>query len=235
MVFSPVSEDQLATIDTLRDNHYKQLRFTYFQDQHTLIVKVGMPGGVHGQATEDFSYMLRKKTIPMNLARELKNMGSTRYQAITSSNEADSAFRPSSSRPTIAHWPTVVIECGVSEGLNQLKMDACWWLNSSSGDVNIVLIIAIKQANKVIHIEKWEMVTVPNEQDIQGSANDFRKTPAHTGEVDILWPIAATGSLTLEFEKVFLRLPVPDTSEGDIIFSVADLEEWATDIWSALP
>ncbi|CUS12168.1 unnamed protein product, partial [Tuber aestivum] len=117
-----------------------------------------MPGRVHEQATRTFGRILWEKTIPMGLTRELQDMGSTRYQGSAVSKEPDSAFIPKSSRPGPGHWPTVVIDCGVSEGLTQLKTDACWWLNNSSGDVKIVLIFSIKPVIKKIHIEKWEMV-----------------------------------------------------------------------------
>ncbi|KAG0123603.1 hypothetical protein HOY82DRAFT_636846 [Tuber indicum] len=175
-----------------------------------------MPGGVHELATRDFGNIVCRKIIPMGLYRDLKYMGCT-----------------SRSAPREAQWPSVVIECGVAEGLRQLKTDSCWWLKSSSRDVKIVLLFAIKAAFKTIRIEKWEMVRVPNALATQANPNEVARIPALTTEVDILYPVSATGSLILEFSKVFLRPPVQNTLEGDIIFSASDLEDWATDIWDA--
>ncbi|KAG0123935.1 hypothetical protein HOY82DRAFT_494705 [Tuber indicum] len=233
VVFSPISEDQLTKIDEYRDNHYKQLRFTYLKYQQTLIVKVGMPGPVHELVTSEFGRILWIKTIPMGLVGELKDMRGTRYEGIECSKEADSAFKPKSLRPYTTQWPTVVIESGVSEGLSQLQTDACWWLRSSSGAVKIVLIFSIIEADKKIHIEKWEMVCVRNELATRGSPDEIVMRAARTAEVDILHPVSATGSLTLEFSKVFVRQPAQDTLEGDILFTVADLQNWAAEVWSA--
>jgi hypothetical protein len=44
---------------------------------------------------------------------------------------------------------------------------------------------------------------------------------------------AVTGaSLILELEKILLRVPVPP--EGDVIFTAANLQAWATDFWSMI-
>jgi len=42
----------------------------------------------------------------------------------------------------------------------------------------------------------------------------------------------ATGPLTLEFQSVFLRAPVP--LESDVVFTVADLERWAGFFWGCV-
>lgn len=52
-------------------------------------------------------------------------------------------------------WPILVFDSGFSEGLDRLRVDARWWLVNSRGDVNIVIIISIKSAEKSLRIEKW--------------------------------------------------------------------------------
>ncbi|RPA90186.1 hypothetical protein L873DRAFT_1565744, partial [Choiromyces venosus 120613-1] len=193
------------------------------------IVKI-MPGAVHEVATSEFGRILWEKSAAMGLRRNLGDMGGTRYQGIASSKEADSAFKPLS-RPHRADWPTLVIESGVSEKLPRLRADARWWLENSSGDVNIVLLFSILAAAQTIHLEKWEIMSVPNLQVTRLHPHPFVMTPTQTDQVDIVQPIAAGGALTLDFAKIFLRQPVQGGLEGNIIFTTLDLEEWAHDVW----
>ncbi|CUS15112.1 unnamed protein product, partial [Tuber aestivum] len=158
LVFSPVSEEQLAKIERLRDANYKQLHFLYVNQAQTLVAKL-MLSGIHEVATSEFGRMLWKKTASMgdDLDEDLLDMRGTRYKGVSSSKEADSAFRPQSSRPHKTNWPTVVVESGVSETLERLRVDAKWWLYNSSGDVRIVLLFSIKEVGQEILIEQWEL------------------------------------------------------------------------------
>ncbi|RPA95775.1 hypothetical protein L873DRAFT_1845854 [Choiromyces venosus 120613-1] len=169
----------------------------------------------------------------MGLRGNLRDMRGSRYQGIASSKEADSAFKPLS-RPRKADWPTLVIESGVSEKLPRLRVDARWWLENSSGDVNIVLLFSISEAAQMIHLEKWELVSVPNLQVTPAHPQPFVMTPTQTDHIDIVQPIAAGGALTLDFAKIFLRQPVQGGLEGNMIFTTLDLEGWADGVWQSV-
>jgi len=208
LAFSPVTEPQLAKIEELRDTRYKQLRFFYLYQPQTLIVKL-MLGPTHQLATSEFGRMLWKKTasIGSRLDEDLKDMRSTRYKWIPAvkeastikeasaskkestigSKEADSTFRPKSTRPNKEDWPTLAIESGVSEKLPRLRVDAKWWLSSSSRKVNIVLIFAINEANKTVLIEQWEIFSTENFTTTHTRSKDFVQIPKCRTSFTIAW------------------------------------------------
>lgn len=88
--------------------------------------------------------------------RDLIPIGSTRYQGSQSSKEPDAGYKPLPARSLVSDWPTIVFEVGLSESLSQLRTDTEWWLVNSGGQVMIALIISLKPAFSVIHIEKWD-------------------------------------------------------------------------------
>jgi len=185
LIFSSVTESQLDKIQQLRDTRYKSLRFFYLNEPKTLIVKPMTIGGLHEQAMSRFAEMFKEKVarIRPGLAQDLIDMRGTTYVANLGRKEADSAFRPESSRPTRAHWPTLVVETGVSQSLSQLRVAANWWLCNSWGNVNIVLLFSIDEENREILIEQWEgsrpAVTT------RSQSNNPTVTPIRTGLFDI--------------------------------------------------
>ncbi|KAG0643077.1 hypothetical protein HOY80DRAFT_529612 [Tuber brumale] len=88
----------------------------------------------------------------MGLDDKLLDMRGTRYQGLECCKEADSAFKPISFRPGGVGWPTLVVECGVSESLDGLRWDAKWWLKNSGWSVYIVLLFSISSATQLIQI-----------------------------------------------------------------------------------
>ncbi|RPA92418.1 hypothetical protein L873DRAFT_1709892, partial [Choiromyces venosus 120613-1] len=242
MVFSPVTQDKLTAIGHLRDTHHKGLRFLYLNHEQALIAKI-MLGELHELFHREFAYMCREKAAMMGLGHELRDVGGRTFQGISSRKEPDTPFKPSS-RPLESNWPTVVIECGVSESLRHLKVDSRWWLVNSLGEVKIVFLISISKPARRIHIEQWEIATVQNPQRTRANPPDFVTRPTKIYEVDIAGPVAlapavpapagptpvVTGApLTLDFDKIFLRQP--HQGEGNIILTAQDLGRYAFDVW----
>lgn len=171
VVFSSVSEKQLAKIDKLRDARYPSLRFMYIEVYQTLIVKIASP--LHEIVHREFEKLLWSKITPMGLLRNLGGMGSTRYKGISVKKEPDSCYKPRS-RAGAASWPTVAVECGVSEDIGRLRVDANWWLTNPPLDpVNIVILFSVNKADRTIDIEKWERVRLLNRR-------SERNTPSAT-------------------------------------------------------
>jgi hypothetical protein len=134
----------------------------------------------------------------------------------------------------------LVFEAGVSVTHAKLRTDADWWLTNSGGEVKIVIVISIVRAAKNLLIEKCLSQARPGPAT---RANPRVSTKIR--ELTILQnpPIppppgtiptyTITGApLILEFEKLLLRAPVPP--EGDVIFTVADLQAWGDEFWSVL-
>ena len=207
-IFSPVTEPQLANIQELRDTRCKQLHFFYLNQPQTLIVKL-MPGPTHERATSQFGRRFWKKTasIGPDLDEDLIDMRGTRYKGIPAvkeastikeastgnkeltigSKEADSAFRPDSTRPDPEDWPTLAIESGVSEKLPKLRRDANWWLSCSSGKVYIVLIFSISEKNRTVLIEQWEICSTENLTTTRSRPKDFVEIPMCRTSFTIAW------------------------------------------------
>jgi len=229
MVFLSVTQEHIANIHRIRDirRRHRGINIMYLKNEEVLILKMNL-SGVPGMAYIEFGIMLRMKTIQMGLRDGFYGMGRTTFEGLIGQKEADSTFKPSVRRMA-ADWPTVVFECGFSQSLERLRVDSCWWLQSST-DVKIVLLFAISEAEKRIHLEQWEMITLPNSPASQAHSAPVTTTLRKTNEIDIVAGVALGAPLTFDFQKVFLRPPVQ--GEGDIVFSAQELERWAAHIWA---
>jgi len=231
-VFSHITPHQLATLDDFRTTHCKSLRFLYYEYEETLIVRI-MPGTTHELSCRGFEIALYQKLTQMALLHELLNTAATTYKGVGCGGEADSSFRPLSTRPLSTDWPTLVVEHGVSQSLKGLRGDASWWLTSSNGQVKIVLLFSISEKNRKIQIEQWEMSAGPDEQITGGKQDLDPRRPKRVNKIEISETDAGGAVLKLSCEKLFLREPV--TGEKNICLSTEDLETYASYAWGQLP
>ena len=211
-VFSQVTQHQFADLERFRDTNCKSLRFLYYEKEETLIVKI-MAGPAHEVTCARFQFLLNTKVAAMGLGNELCDMRTTKYQGKGSGKQPDCAFQPRSPRPDITDWPTLVVECGVSQSLKSLRGDSHWWFTNSEGKVKTILLFSVLEKKRKIYIEQWEM----------------RKEAKCIRTIDIVEADAAGGSLRLSFEHLFLRKPMK--GETDIVFSTEDLEELGAYVW----
>ena len=233
MIFRPVTTNDLLKIKRARENGKisRGVRLTHYVDWEILILKV--PTAKHEIAHRNFSDELKIGADGMGLRRELTNLGSTTFKTSRMSKEGDSAFKPRSMRPLETDWPTIVIESGWSESLTRLKIDARRWLENSGGKVKIVLLISIGRRARTMIIEKWENSPVPANRPLTRSNTTQIPTQIQVITIDSNTNVVNGAPLTLEFPKIFLRQAVPP-QEHDFTFTRQDLEEFATDFWSAL-
>ena len=102
------------------------------------------------------SRKLDQAAVHMGLEDELLPTGSKRIKSASRTKEPDSSWRPRSlpvCRTT--PWPTVVINSGCSGSLSRLRFEAHWWMTSSRGGVNAVIIIVIHSSHPQLVLEKW--------------------------------------------------------------------------------
>ncbi|KAG0135874.1 hypothetical protein HOY82DRAFT_628697 [Tuber indicum] len=257
-VFSPVTEDELVDINDFRDTHHKGLRFMYLNNEQALIVKI-MPGAAHEMANGSLAIAFWIKAHAMGVNQALGPINSKRFRGIGGQKEADAAVKPLLYRPLETDWPTLVIECGVTESLKHLRAVAHWWLEKSMRDVKIVLLVSVSKAARTIHLEQWEMFTVQSQLSTRSSSHPpiIKPTkirtvnivgpvpapvipqpavsapagPVPAGPVPAPAPVATGGPLTLNFDKIFLRQPLAAQGEGDIIFTTQDLQNYASQVW----
>jgi hypothetical protein len=241
LIFRGVTKDQLARIDHDRASIGKHIRMTHYTDTDLLTIKV--PSTEHEQAHLSLSDEVNYKLERMGLARRsLWGCGGTKYAGFGCSKEGDSTYKPKWCRAGKDNWPTLVFEAGLSETLANVRTDAEWWLTNSRGEVKIAIVISIKPAQKSLWIEKWCLQPRrPAAPVIR--ANDL--VPTKIQELTIIQnphippprgtisTYLVTGApLILEFDKLLLRAPV--LPEGDVIFTAADLQAWADELWSMI-
>jgi len=236
VVFTSVSEEQLTTIDKLRNDHYKRLRFMYLEQQQTLIVKI-MAGELHEVVHRKFECMLNEKAARMGLPDDLGLIGGARHKGNSSRKEPDSCYIPRSR--VLAggtRWPTLAVESGVSQTIERLRVDANWWIMNSSGAVNIVLVFSVKKADRIIDIEQWETGSLIHRRSPRLNPPNPPSTPMKPKRVNIITipqPDDDQRSLILDFKKVFDRNPdrAENSLESDFEFTPEDLSRLAAYIW----
>ncbi|RPA90369.1 hypothetical protein L873DRAFT_1821230, partial [Choiromyces venosus 120613-1] len=109
--------------------------------------------------------------------------------------------------------------------------DAGWWLENSVGQVKMVLLISFSETKREIHIEQWEMVTIPNPHVPQGQRDPARTAPTIMRELDISAAVRKGASLMANLQSIFLRprVNVPFVQgagqrEGNIVFTEPKLK-----------
>lgn len=191
-----------------------------------------MLGEIHEFLKKEFQFAFQAKLAAMGISRDgLTNVANATFKGNVNGKEADMAFRPDKdSAGEERFWPTLAIECAVSESRKRLKVDACWWFGNSNPpeDVKIVLLFYACRVSRRIRIEKWEMRNVPNPSPTRAYSGDERPSPTNIHEVDIIGGSVTGAPLILEFGKIFLRQP--DPGQGDIIFTEHDLVAYATEV-----
>ncbi|KAK4862984.1 hypothetical protein LT330_010089 [Penicillium expansum] len=169
----------------------------------------------------------------MGLHRSISMTGTHGVRGRYCEKQADESWLPR--QPILGRstkWPTVTVEMGVSESYRKLKADAEWWLTNSRGDVKLVIIVSVNRKTPQI---KFETVTLtpatlrlqrPRDvPTIRQSITTSRdpKRPDATITVSPLVP------LTIQFEELFCRQPVPP--EHNIDLSPDQLREISGQVW----
>lgn len=150
--------------------------------------------------------------------------------------EGDSTGGPEATRGKSDSWPTLVIEAGYSESLVQLRRDMEWWFTESNHDVKIVVLVKLDRAHNMIVLEKWQEEQLPAQPGIP-ITRSAPLVPVLRQNIEIHRDITANppaynvtrGALVLGFRDLFLRNP--RRGEGNFVFSVQELGEYARVAW----
>lgn len=223
---------QLANIDRVHETGYKRPRFLYLNEPKVLIVKY-MQGPMHEIVVKGFESTIWGKIYAEGQKAEISPAGSTTYQGTGSGKEADASLRPRRARPNDSDWPTVVLECGLSEYARRLAVDARWWLHNSEGAVKIVLLVFASAKEKTIRVELWQLDTIENKEVTH--ENDIVEVtmPTLKNAINITAGGVTGDPLTLKFKDIFLRKPKTKRGEADYVFSVEDMRSYYDHLWPA--
>ena len=181
----------------------------------------------------------------MNLQQHWTPIGATTYRAREGhpggdGGEGDSCGGPKPDRGENKDWPTLVIEAGHSESLPQLRLDIRWWFSTSNHDVKIVILAKFDHGQRSIILEKWEEEERAPRQGAATTRWSAAIEPVLQQAITITYDNTGDprntasytvngGALVLEFRLLFLREPGP--GEGDIVFSIPELQSYAADVW----
>lgn len=175
-----------------------------------------MPGPHHEAASKIFGSTLDAKLYKMGLLYECGRVDSMLFKGRTCGKMGDVVWRPYKQRPDELDWPSVVIECGVSQTQPSLRSAAKWWLSNSGGDVQKVLLIHVKKAEKKLHLELWGVGPVDCRYDLRGHRGSTRDLPKRMHQIDIVGSSAPEGaSLTISFHDLLLRSPVQQVNSAE--------------------
>lgn len=201
-------------------------RLQYDFDTEDLIVKL-MPGLEHELVHTQFMRKLDKKLSAMGLSDEAVSfVGSATYIGNSRAKQGDAGIRPVAMRNR-DEWPTVVVECGISESLARLRIDAHWWIANSAGDVKVVIIVALDVATRNFVIEKWQpgAVSASGPMTRARSGQPIRTASIGISEQPPTNDFVASDNLVINFKDLMLCDPIPP--QQDIVFTRQELEAWA--------
>lgn len=159
-------------------------------------------------------------------------VGSTRFEGTIDDHgkEADFALRPAT-RVERTSWPSLVIEVGYSERLDDLHSDASWWLRNSQGRTRFVIVAKISRDPFTLRIECWKWGCPETEGDaalwIPKCIQDFE--------------INADGDVTSPLASLELRIPYDSlfdisssTISNVIVISFPELSHLAVRVFRSL-
>ncbi|KAI1802541.1 hypothetical protein F4811DRAFT_529107 [Daldinia bambusicola] len=211
----------------------------YHASEGILIVTI--PTDLHESLHLGLHRIYDHKLVRSGQERGWKAIGSTTFRPRGhpggDGGEGDSSGGPKPTRHALGAWPTLVIEAGDSESLSALQDDMRWWFSASDHDVKIVLLAKFDHENQRIIIEKWEeaLQIRPGATTTRRAATGPILQPVLRQHITITRDIptdsyhVTRGALVLSFRLLFLRDPSPQ--EGDYVISIAELQDYARDVW----
>ncbi|GKZ16864.1 hypothetical protein AbraIFM66951_006357 [Aspergillus brasiliensis] len=175
LIIHKMPQHELSALEEARLTHENRLyllplTFIYFEAEETLLVKI--TDLQHTVLRTLFDNMLGFETIVPGIFR-LESIepgsGGLLYPYCSSSSTIipDRAFFPASG---------LLVEMGISEPLEQLRVDAKLWLECSGYYIKNVLLLKLDRPRRVIRLERWSVFRRP----------DLSLMPVHLDKYDVL-------------------------------------------------
>ncbi|KAK4208295.1 hypothetical protein QBC37DRAFT_444015 [Rhypophila decipiens] len=245
LIIKDVSSSRFVEIESSR-RLFGKIRFRRF-DKEREILFITIPTGPHEVLHRSLWREFSNEMYALNLTRHWQELGSMTLRSGTppggSSGEGDSSGGPKPQR--LNGWPTLIVEAGYSQTMNKLHNDMRCWFSASNHDVKIILLVKMYLPTKEIHIERWQEVIRQPQGPITRSRSALlaqtvpQLVPALQQRIIIRRndgpPVTysvLSGALVLDYQLLFLRLPVPP--QKNIIISLQSLRDFADDVWAAL-
>ncbi|KAI0834759.1 hypothetical protein F5Y06DRAFT_300390 [Hypoxylon sp. FL0890] len=249
-----VSAQDFDEIDREREHCGRAFRLRRFSAKSEILI-ITIPTKLHEKLHTGIWEEAFLQIFQIGLRNNWNTMGTATFRAQGhpggDAGEGDSTGGPEDQRGDEGDWPTLVIEAGDSETLEELRNDMRWWFNASNHQVKIVLLAKFddhQDPNQII-LEKWVEVQAPPRQGAV-TTRAFTQAaiwlvPDRSQLITIIQNPSITDTdpnrfhptsytvtreaLRLEFDRLFLRQP--GQGQGDIIISVQDLQIYAGKVW----
>lgn len=229
VAFENVTSKNFEDIEKLREASNKTLprmRILYDRVSEILIVKF-MPGSFHDIATAMFNALFSSKFPDVF---SLVGMLATRFEGRDRAKEGDSGYKPLT-RISNGAWPSLMVEVGVSESLQQLRNDARYWLTNSGGETRVVILISINTVAKEVKFERWE--DVPRIQPARHNTPLYN--PGMVQSITLEHDVQYAGpALQIPAAKVYDQPLPPNLGANDFELTAHDLESFKTSYWLVL-
>ncbi|KAK9318728.1 hypothetical protein V1517DRAFT_334791 [Lipomyces orientalis] len=131
-------------------------------EENSITILKLLPGIPHEVAKVIFEEIFHGERARLGLPRNIfVPTGSGRYHFSNElSKEPDASYIPQT-RQGPDHFPSFIVEVGVSQSLLQLRQDARLWLEKTNGETKVVLLIFLNVATSTLTIERWQHATSP--------------------------------------------------------------------------
>lgn len=171
--------------------------------------------------------------VPPN---ELCILGASTQKGEFAARQADSSFKPTPERRGENDCASLMIECGLSQSLPDLRAAANWWLSNTQGQVRVVIVVSVDLQNKCVFLEIWKMVLSSGTETGAGTrARTSSPFPSAIASVTVSCnqnAYIASGELRLDLYDIMLRYPVRGATQ--ITFTPAELAEWVNNVFRGL-
>ncbi|KAK4144222.1 uncharacterized protein C8A04DRAFT_36857 [Dichotomopilus funicola] len=249
LTVTDIDLEQVSEINREREQRRSKIRFRRY-DVDTRILFITIPNLLHERLHLQLYRQYIAHLVRNDLGEAWAEIGPTtlRQQGAPrgSGGEGDSAGGPDPERSGLNSWPTLVIEAGDSETLQELHRDMEWWFLASNHDVKIVLLVKFNHQQQQILIERWEeellvqgpMTRARHAAILQqgGSFQPVKRQEIFIARDETTDPPSynvVRDPLRLEFRLLFLRHPIPP--EADVVISIQGLQRFARKVWAAVP
>ncbi|KIN06852.1 hypothetical protein OIDMADRAFT_174008 [Oidiodendron maius Zn] len=192
----------------------------YFRDRRILIFTMkGSPHEILSRAIHD---LLRAKLRKMYCHEDLIASGGVIESLGNVNKQPDQSWGPKG-----VEYPTCVLEVGMEEreSIPALDRDAQRWIENEPSHVTQVITAKIFPHRPEIIFALWQA---------KSHRQPVKKDEVHV-KIRQGQPRASNNrSLSVIFEKLFERLPIPGSSESDVIFTAPELCSIALEVWEEI-
>ncbi|KAF4770159.1 hypothetical protein HAV15_012003 [Penicillium sp. str.  len=187
------------------------VRVTVAHAKSSVLLKV-MPGRQHERIICNFRGIVLGCLNSMGLYLQngdFTGQGAERTPGVVTSKEPNWAFGPYDARVDSAadEYPSLVLEVGVTESLDQLRQDAHWWYANTNQETKLVILIDVTTDDPYrVNFEVWTEVV--NQPTAHSTRNHPTTVLQCTQRASLQNGVVTGAPLILDFTTLMHRAPL---------------------------